>query len=222
MLQGVLFDMDGVLFDTERLYIDIGGEVLREMGFAPQRQTLLSTCGVNHEATGRMLTEALGPAFSYSAYSEKLHARMVAYLAQNGVPQKPGVAELLAFLRQNGLRMAVASSSSLQSIQHHLRQCGIEEYFTAIVSGDMVEHSKPHPAIFTRAAGALGLHAARCAAVEDSYNGVRSAAAAGCTTIMVPDLLPPTEEMHRLAAAVLPSLREVPAFLQKVGTPANP
>ena len=124
------------------------------------------------------------------------------------VPVKEGAAELLRYFRQQGVRMAVASSSSRSQIEANLRRSQLLEYFAAIVSGTEVEHGKPEPDIFLLAAEKIGCRPEACYVFEDSENGIRAGAAAGCVTVMVPDLLMPSAEICPHCAMICKSLTE--------------
>lgn len=213
MLQGILFDMDGVLFDTERLQTDIDDIVLANMGYTLPEETKMALYGLNSMAVKSIIMQALGEDFKYDVFLETVQQSLLAEIETNGLPVKPGLEELLEWLRAKRFRMAVASSSPSWVIHSHLRRAGIAAYFDAIVGGEMVANSKPAPDIFIQAAQALSLEPTQCFAVEDSHNGVRSAAAALCVTLMIPDILPPTDEMRGFAT-VLHSLADVPAFIE--------
>ncbi len=213
MIQGVLFDMDGVLFDTESLYNRMDIEVARDMGYSIDFSLTSQMLGANAAHCRNVLLTALGPDFEYDAFSKEVHKRAFATMEKEGLTIKPGAVSLLQYLTENNYKKAVASSSNCAVIQHHLELTNFTHYFDAIVGGDMVTHSKPHPSIFITAASAVGLAPNQCLAIEDSFNGVRSAAAAGCLTVMVPDMLPPNEEIKEIATIVLPSLEELPDYI---------
>ncbi len=214
MIKGILFDMDGTLLDTERVAVQAEVEAAAQMGFELSREFAISLCGGNRAQIVNTLQQHFGEGFDTTAFLELSRAKMHEVYANEGMRTLPGVKELLCMLQQQGIPCAVASSSHIDTINHHLKACGIDEYFSAKIGGNMIAASKPAPDIFLAAAEALDLAAQRCAAFEDSYNGVRSAHAAGCFTIMVPDLLQPTPEIKQLCSAVLPSLLEAPALLQ--------
>lgn len=131
-----------------------------------------------------------------------------------GLPMKPGIRELLGFLKEKDVKIAVASSTRKQTVENQLVWAGIREYFDAIICGDMVERSKPAPDIFLKVCEVLGVEPERAYVIEDSYNGIRAAHAGKLMPIMVPDLLPPTDEMHELAVAVLYDLNQVAEYLR--------
>ena len=114
--------------------------------------------------------------------------------------------EILKFFEENGVKMAIASSSSIEVITKNLERADIKKYFSAIVSGDDVEHGKPAPDIFLKAAEKINLPASECYVFEDSFNGIRGAYAAGCTPVMIPDTVQPTDEIKKLCAGIYPNL----------------
>ena len=134
-------------------------------------------------------------------------------LLARSVPKMPGLDALLAFLRAHGVAMAVASSTNRAQVEEYLETAGVRGFFGAVLGGDMIERSKPCPDIYLAAARALGVPPEECLVLEDSYNGVRAGAAAGCETVMIPDLAPATDEMRALAACVLPGLADVAGYL---------
>jgi HAD superfamily hydrolase (TIGR01509 family) len=208
-VHAIVFDMDGLLLDTETLALeglrhtaeamrlDIPASVFQAMIGAPIDQCRLLL--LRHVADGSTVDAFLGSA---AAHTE---ARIDAGFLR----VKAGAEELLAQAAAAGIPMAVATSSRRAKALHHLRAAGIVDRFQAIVTRDDVERGKPHPDLFQKAVAALGESPTRCLALEDSYNGVRSAHAAGVPVMMVPDLLPPTDEMRRLCVAVLPDLHAV-------------
>lgn len=220
MLQGVLFDMDGILFDTERIYAEIEIEMLTKMGHTVPSDLYTKICGANAVQVRQVFLQAFGQDFDYTQFAEDLHAE-VERQNHTGMPKMPGVDDTLAYLKQNGYTMAIASSSGRPIVLRNLQRGNIQHYFSAIITGDMIQNSKPAPDIFMAAAKELGLAPQNCLAVEDSINGVNSALAAGCVTVMVPDMLPPTPDIEQRAAAILKSLSDIPAFLQNYNS-ANP
>lgn len=159
--------------------------------------------------------EAYGEDFNYEGFRAKASDWFWDYIEKNGLPVKPGVRELLDWLQKQGFRVGLASSTRRSTVLNHLEQAGIREYFSVIVTGDMVEHSKPRPDIYLLACDQLGTEPAQAYAIEDSPNGIRSAYAAGMTPLMVPDMIAPDEEMVRLSRKVFRDLSEVLEFLKE-------
>lgn len=180
--------MDGVLFDTERIYAlawDYAGEKsgIGKAGFMNMRML-----GMSVDKTQEIWRQQFGDAYDEKAVRFYAREFVRDYLAEHGVPEKAGMRELLEYLRENGWKMAVASSSPRSEVERNLALAGIDGYFGAVVCGDMVCHSKPDPDIYIKACELLGEKPENCFAVEDSRNGIISAVTAGCKTIMVPDL----------------------------------
>lgn len=207
MKKGAIFDMDGLLFDTERLYRESGKEMAARFGqefnpaFGP---ALCGTSGEGSLAVIRTHYPAVDPEKFLAAIIEGVRLRL-----REHVPKKPGVVELLTYLRENGVKIAVASSSIREMILGNLERAGIAGYFDTVASGQDVERGKPEPDIFLLAARQLGLAPEDCYVFEDGINGIRAALAAGCVAVMVPDLAPPTDELRASCAAVCASLLEV-------------
>ncbi len=210
----VIFDMDGILFDTEKLIIDCWEIMAEKYGISGIREVCYECLGTNREMTKKIFLKHYGENVPYDDYQVELRALFTEYWQKNGMPVKPGVYELMESLKKAGIRIALATSTRKASVMPELENADLTKYFDVIVCGDMVSHSKPHPEIYLLAAEKLGVEPKDAFAIEDSYNGVRSAAAAGLRTIMVPDLVPSIPETDELAEIVLPSLVEVREYLK--------
>lgn len=204
----VLFDMDGLMFDTERLSDELWRAVSRRHGVPMTPQDVALLRGRNRESGRAAMRERFGADFPYEAIVGEVRREEAERLSRQ-VPLRPGLPELLEALRRGGYPMAVASSTDSAAVLRNLETAGVRPYFSAVIGGDHVTRSKPDPQIFQMAAQALDTPPAQCMVLEDSYNGVRAGAAAGCFTVMVPDMDPPTPEMERLAAAIVPDLTRV-------------
>jgi HAD superfamily hydrolase (TIGR01509 family) len=211
-VKAVVFDMDGLLVDTEtvvfRAMQRAAALIDGEMPFA----TFQRMVGLQHEASDRILIEHFGAAFDLEAWSIAVSAHFQEELGA-GIALKAGVTEILDWLDAAGLPRAIATSSRLEAVRHSLGPHGIVERFDALITRDIPMRGKPHPDPFLKAAEALGVPPRDCLALEDSHNGVRSAASAGMMTIMVPDMLDPTEEMETLTIRVARDLHEVRELL---------
>ena len=206
MKKGAIFDMDGLLFDTERVWQRVWHERADELGVTLPDSFAGEICGSSGQGTLDIIARCypgVEPAVFHSEVQNEVTRRL-----ENSVPILPGCEEILAGLKARGLKLAVASSSQLSHIEHHMRLTGMGKYFDKLVSGQQVAHGKPAPDIFLLAASELGLAPEDCYVFEDSPNGIRAGHAAGCAAIMVPNLVPPTEEIKPLCAGIYSSLTE--------------
>ena len=209
MIDGVIFDMDGTMFDTERMWATFWEPALAALGL-PYREGLAEAArGTAGVTTRNVVRQFYGPDCDAEAIVDSLHRVADEVFFSAPVPKKPGLEALLAWLKARHIPMAVASSSREAMIRHNLDVWGLTQDFTAIVSGQHVAHSKPDPEIFLLTAQKLGVEPSRCLVLEDSYNGVRAGAAGGFVTVMVPDLVPADDEMKRLYTMECASLEEV-------------
>ena len=209
MTKAVVFDMDGVLFDTERLCQDSWIEVANRRGL-PDMEIIFPKCiGRNANDSRQIVLEAYGADFDYEVFRREASDWFWKYLEENGLPVKEGVRELLNWLKEQGWRIGLASSTRRSSVISHLEQAGIKDFFEEIITGDMVEHCKPLPDIYLLACRKLMVDPAETYAIEDSPNGIRSAYRAGMKPIMVPDLLSPDGEMEQLSTCIFPGLLDV-------------
>jgi HAD superfamily hydrolase (TIGR01509 family) len=208
----VILDMDGTVLDTERVYVETFCETVAPFGYTLPRDFLHSLVGGTREQFQAGLRARLGEDFPYDDHRVAYLARRDALLAQ-GVPMKPGVHELLDAIAVLGLKTAIATASTRQNTEENLARAGLRDRFAVVVTRDDVEHSKPRPDIFLKAALGIDVLPENCLAVEDSHNGVRAAHAAGMITIMVPDLVQPNDEVRALCHAVLEDLHGVRGIL---------
>lgn len=213
MKQYAIFDMDGTLFDTERLYQESWVETAKRFDQIPDPAFPFAVSGTSGEGM-REVIRRYYPAVDPWAFQADCLARVDSLLEHQAPPEKPGARELLRFLRARRIKTAVASSSTRARILSNLRQAGLSPAFDAVVSGQEAARSKPAPDIFLLAAEKLGCAPESCYVFEDSVNGVRAGIAAGCTTVMVPDLVPPTGELME-RATVCTSLLEVRDLLEQ-------
>ena len=195
---GVVFDVDGVLFDTEKLSWKNWAEVGQHMGWPQVADHYLEVVGQNRADIRQKLYELLGPDFPIEYFLLTCSRRAQCIMEQKGVPLKPGVREILTALQKQGIPLALATSTNADRTQRRLEMTGLGPFFQTVITGDLVEHSKPHPEIYQIACRNLGTEPARTLAVEDSRNGILSAHAAGMAVAMVPDLIPPTPELEAL------------------------
>lgn len=205
----VIFDMDGVIFDSEKLVVECWMRVAEKYGIEDVENTCRRCMGLTREATREIFKERYGHAFPYDDYKQETREL---FFAQK-LPVKKGVVELFDALKEAGKKIALASSTRSEAVIMELKDAGLFEYFDVIMCGDMVTKSKPDPEIWLKACERLGVLPENSYGIEDSHNGVRSVYAAGMHAIMVPDMLEATDEMRRLCEAVLGSLIEVREYL---------
>lgn len=206
MKQGAIFDMDGLLFDTERMYRDSWKQSAQQFGLVHNPDFPRTVCG-SSGAHMREIILQYYPQVDANAFADDCILRVEREL-ETHVPEKTGVRDILQYFKQHGVRVAVASSSKRATVLHNLKQADILSYFDAVVSGDQVTHGKPAPDIFLLAAQQIGCEPENCYVFEDGTNGIRAGAAAGCTTIMIPDLTPPNAQLEQLCAGIYPSLSD--------------
>ena len=212
-ISAVIFDMDGVIFDSERLVIECWKVVAEKYGIENIEEACFECLGINAALTKELMKKRYGETFPYDVYKKEMSAIFHSRAAGGKLPQKKGIKELLTFLKENQIPTAAASSTRRDVVMRELEEGGLLPYFDRVICGDMVERSKPEPDIFLKACESLSIDAPNAYAIEDSYNGIRAAFRAGMKPIMVPDLAEPTEEMEKLACCILPSLFEVMEYL---------
>ena len=215
-IKSIIFDMDGVIFDTERLYLDSCVEIGDEYGIDHVREACYKCIGITSEESAKIMLDMYGEDFELDKFRKEVDA-LFKERFEDDQPVKPGVRELLTFIKEKGIKTAIASSTAKKSVERELRQTGLIDFFDEIICGDMVKRSKPAPDIFIEAAKRIGSVPADSIIIEDSFNGIRAAHAAGAFSIMVPDMLAPDDEMKEKASIILGSLLEVKDFLEKSG-----
>lgn len=214
-MKAIIFDMDGVLFDTEIVCMK-SWLAVAEKNHLPDMERIFPQCiGLNANDSRGVVLRAYGKDFDYARFRQQASEWYQNYIKENGLPVKPGVRQILDWLKSVGCPTGLASSTRSSSVLGHLEQSGFRSYFSVVITGDMVEHSKPKPDIYLRACRELGVQPEQTYAIEDSPNGIRSAHAAGMRPIMVPDMIEPDEEMKRLSDRIFRNLTEVLAYLQQ-------
>ena len=206
---GVLFDMDGVVLDTEKLYARFWAEAAHALGYPMTYEQALGMRSLNSAAGQAKLESYFGPGVSRAVMRDKRVELMDAFVAEHGVEAKPGIHELLEALKEKGIRVAIATSSPKDRATAYLQSLGLLEKFDCICSGHDVMHGKPEPDIYLHAAACLGLQPENCLAIEDSPAGIESAYGAGCMPVLVPDLDGSNEEMRKILFAEADSLVEI-------------
>lgn len=211
MIKGkaVIFDMDGVIFDSERLSLICWEKMAEKYQLSGMDEAYPPCIGTNETKTKEIILNYYGQDFPYDAFREEISALFRRMAEKDGLPVKKGVRELLEYLNRNDIPVGLASSTRLAVVTDELKQAGLYGFFRAVTGGDQLKRSKPEPDIYLMACGKLGARPEDTYAVEDSYNGIRSSYSAGMMPVMVPDLLPPTEEMRQKSVAVLDDLLQV-------------
>lgn len=212
--QAVVFDMDGVIFDTERLVIEFWKEVAKRHNIPNVEHTCIQCLGTNRVRTREIFLENYGADFPFDPYRAEVTELFNTHYKGVPLPTKPGVRELLSYLQEQDIKVGLASSTAQHLVRDEIGTAGLLPYFQTLVCGDMVEHSKPAPDIFLKACEILNAAPTKSIAIEDSFNGIRSAHCAGMTPIMVPDQVQPTDEIRALAFHVMPSLLDVLNWLK--------
>jgi HAD superfamily hydrolase (TIGR01509 family) len=212
-VRAVVFDMDGLLVDTEQVVYRAMQRTAGTLGHAMPLGTFQRMVGLQRAASELIVREHFGPGFDLDAWAAEVSRHFQEELAA-GIALKAGALQILDHLDAVALPRAIATSSTLAAVRQSLGPHGLTERFNALITSDVQTRSKPHPEPFLKAAEALGVDPADCLALEDSHNGVRAASAAGMMTVMVPDMLDPTEEMETLCVRIARDLHEVRALLE--------
>ena len=216
MLKAVIFDVDGTLLNTERIYMRAWQEAGKKVGYDIPYEVLLKTRAISRNLADRIFKDAMGEDFHYM----DLHADRVVIaeklIAETQDLLMPGVIETLNWLKEQGIAMAVASSTVLEKTVSHLEHAGLLCYFDAVVGGDMVDNGKPAPDIFLKAAQMLGVTAEECAVVEDSPAGIQAAWSARMIPVLIPDCVPENPETKAMSAVVLKSMEQLVPFLAQL------
>jgi len=217
-----LFDMDGLLLDTERCYLEVGLPLLTALGHsaADMRAFFLNLVGSSEKVTHARLVDLIGDEAEAQRFQAQWRAQLGVRLSTH-VPLRPTVADTLADLHAAGARMAVVTSTYGEAARHHLHVAGLIDYFEVVIGGDEVTANKPDPAPYLQAAAAMGVAAAHCAAFEDSDRGITSAVRAGCRAVQIPDLRPADTPLPDLGQHVATDLRCAVALVGGVGDVAE-
>ena len=215
--KAVIFDMDGIIFDSERLILDCWEKVGEKYQFANIREVCIDCIGTNRVKTKEIVCAYYGESFPYDEYSKEATGLFKEYVQTKGLPVKKGVRELLQYLQAEKIPIGLASSTRLAIVEEELRQAGLYDYFQVVMGGDQLKRSKPEPDIYLLTCEKMGILPKCAYAIEDSYNGIRSAYSAGMMPIMVPDILQADDEMKEKSVAVLQDLLQVKQYFQEEG-----
>ena len=216
----IVFDMDGVIFDSENTFLSCWLEVGARYGMEPElvRSTYVKCIGTNSNQTAEIyrnaFLEPLGEENMHRMWDDSVALHRERYAGDN-MPIKAGVREILTFLKTRGVPVGIASSTQKSKVEDRIRTAGLSEYFVGAIGGDAVKISKPNPEIYLLACETFGFDPQNTFAIEDSFNGIRAASAAGMRPIMVPDIVSPDAEMERLSETICADLFEVMEYLQR-------
>ncbi len=215
MIQAAIFDMDGLLIDSERVTYEVMSEQIEEAGGMLPKEFYVTLLGRSDLDAGRRLRERYGEDFDIASFMAEGHRRMARRYEVQGVPVKTGAEQLLRQLHADGIPCAVASSSDHDWVLKLMRSAGLDKYFSAYVCGDDVTRAKPDPEIFLTACRKLGVKPENALIFEDAETGIRAADAAGIPVICIPDLKQPAAEIAEKAHKLLPSLAAAADYLKE-------
>lgn len=208
-VKAVIFDQDGLMFDTERLSGEAWSVVGKKYGISVGDEFFDVVRGSKPDVVRGLLREMFGPDFDVEGFLEEKRLFSYEQIRRDGVPVKTGLKELLTYLKGRGIKTAVATSSSRHWTEQNVKGAGINGFFDAYAFGEMVTHAKPDPEIFYLAADMLGEKPGGCIVLEDSFNGINAAINGGFLAVMVPDLSIPGPEMVKQLTAKCDSLLDV-------------
>ena len=209
----LIFDMDGLIFDTERLFMNLRADIMAEYGYVHREEDYLRTLGTSGENLSRILREIYGPAYPADKISRRTRAAQLDRIRSSGPPVRPGIPELLDWAAQQQITCCVATSTASSHAREFLKLAGLAEYFSFVIGGEEVSRSKPDPEIFLLACTKASVAPERALVLEDSENGVLAADRAGIPVICIPDLKQPDPKIAKKAAAVCDSAFDVPDVL---------
>lgn len=214
-LKGLIFDMDGLLIDTERLSFEALVYDCKQRGFTLTMEQFLSIRSLSIPKCEEKFKGYFGEDFDFKDSFDKHFSYMREHMDKYGVPMKKGADNILKFAKEQGLKIALATSTPLPIAESQLTSLGLWSYFDKVQSAADIKNGKPAPDVYLAAAELLGLEPSECMAFEDSPNGIRSASSAGCITVMVPDLSGPDEELSKLIFASVNDLDEAVELIKK-------
>lgn len=215
-IKGAIFDMDGLMLDTEKLLVRFWKESAEEYGYSMTDENVFSIRSLSRKYSVPFLKEIFGEDFPFSEVRSRRISLMNDYIDKHGFDMKKGLFEILDYLRDNNYLIAVATATDRERAEYYLKKIGAFEYFDAVICGDMVTNGKPEPDIYITASEKLGLLPQECTAFEDSPNGIKSAYSAGCHVIMIPDLTQPDDEIKPLLSGVYESLDKAVDFFERL------
>jgi HAD superfamily hydrolase (TIGR01509 family) len=204
-IQAVIFDMDGLLLDTEKAYLESFIETRRAFSLSDSPETFLKCVGRQGDEPNQIIRDSLPDAIELDLFCQEWEQRMARQI-EDHVPLKPGAAQLVDILASKGVPMGVATSTRTEKASSRLDRSGLLKHFQCVIGGDLVARHKPDPEVYLKAMAHLGVPANNCIAFEDSEPGTRAAYASGALTVQVPDLIEPSEELRKQGHIIAPNL----------------
>ncbi len=214
-IKGAIFDMDGLMLDTEKLLVRFWRESAEEYGYNMTDENVFSIRSLSRKYSVPFLKGIFGEEFPFNEVRSRRISLMNEYIDRYGFEVKKGLFELLEYLKNNNYRIAVATATDRERAESYLKKIDAYRYFDSVICGDMVKNGKPEPDIYLTACGELRLPAEECVAFEDSPNGIKSAYSAGCKVVMIPDLTQPDDDIIPLLNGVYESLDKAIEFFGK-------
>lgn len=213
-ITGAVFDMDGLMIDTEKLYLRYWKQAAADFGYDMQDEHVYAIRSLARKYSIPKLKSFFGQDFPTEDVRARRTELINAHIRDNGIELKKGLFELLDWLKTHGVKLAVATATPRERAEMYLKKINAMDYFDAVICGDMITNGKPDPDIYLTAARELGLPPEQCAAFEDSPNGIKAAHSAGCHAVMIPDMTPPDEEITPLLDAVYDDLEQAISFFE--------
>ena len=216
-IDGIVFDMDGVIFDTEQLGLRCWKIVGDRHGLENMEETVRKCIGTSSKDTKRIMNEAYGKLVDFEELYAESRTVIRETFEKEGIPLKNGAPQVVRWLHDKGVKVGLASSTNYETVIREMKEVGLIDCFEVIIGGDMVENSKPEPDIYRIACETLGVRPENTLAVEDSLNGIRAAYGAGMIPVLIPDLIEPTDEMLEKAYVKLDNISQLKAGLSEDG-----
>lgn len=214
IIKGAIFDMDGLMIDTEKLYLKYWKQAAADFGYDMHDEHVFSIRSLARKYSIPILKGFFGDDFPTEEVRARRTELINSHIEKHGIEVKKGLFELLDYLKSNRIKSAVATATQRDRTLLYLRKINVTDYFDAVICGDMVTNGKPEPDIYLTASAQLGLSPNQCVAYEDSPNGIKSAFSAGCHAIMIPDMTPPDDEVIPMISAIYESLDKSVKFFE--------
>ena len=214
-LELFLFDMDGLIFDTENIYVNKGREIAARNGYILTDEFITKTTGLPEAPLRKCYEEEFNGKFPFEAHAKEIRDYIWELIEVGGIPLKEGVLEILEFLKENNKKIVLATSSSYEMATKLLKSKNILKYFDDLVTAENVKIGKPNPEVFLIGAEKVNANITNSMVFEDSFNGIKAAYAAKAYPVMIPDMLEPTEEIEKLLFKKYDTLLEVIKFFKK-------